>query len=74
MMSDRRMTYAEHKAPEPPGPTLPDCAQHSQGSCWTQISQHDPMTAEAIQQVSMAFKKALVERAMSGSWPCTLGA
>ncbi len=32
------------------------------------------MTAEAIQQVSMAFKKVLVERAMSGSLPCTLGA
>ena len=61
------------KPPEPPGPTLPDCPAFP-GSCWTQIDQQDPMTAEAIQQVSMAFKKALVERAMSGSWPCTLGA
>ena len=63
------------KTPQPPGPTLPGCpAFPVPGSCWTQISQQDPMTAEAIQQVSMAFKKALVERAMSGSWPCTLGA
>ena len=30
-----------------------------------QIEQQGPMTAETIQQASMAFKKALIERAMS---------
>ena len=47
-----------------------------------QIEKQGPMTAETIQQASMAFKKALIERAMSGasrasmsgSWPCTPGA
>ena len=31
-----------------------------------QIEKQGPMTAETIQQASMAFKKALIERAMSG--------
>jgi transposase-like protein len=32
-----------------------------------------PMTAEAIQDVSMAFKKALIERALGGELSCHLG-
>ena len=31
-----------------------------------QIEKQGPMMAETIQQASMAFKKALIERAMSG--------
>ena len=38
-----------------------------------QIEQQGPMTAETIQQASMASKKALIERAMSGELSHHLG-
>ena len=38
-----------------------------------QIEKQGPMTAETIQQASMAFKKALIERAMSGELSHHLG-
>ena len=42
-----------------------------------QIEKQGPMTAETIQQASMAFKKALIERAMSGelslTWAMAVG-
>ncbi len=62
------MTIARKPPPPPPPAELPTIA----AELLEQFG-HGPMTADAINAASLAFKKALIERALSGEMNCHPG-